>query len=1006
MSILIEEVSGSANTAHANQRKCFFAVGRYWIFYSDDTNIVWRTSTDGVNWSNKNTFEEGSDGTVFSCAVVENKIHVVYLASDGSKIYYRRGTLQSNGSINWDNSLQTAVPSGTYTYLKPTIWVDSGGYPWIGYSEVHGSGQFYPRVTKASTNDGSWTTDSGFPYTLEEVLQGWTVTGVALTNSKVYVIWTDADTPAYGKLWNGTSWGSKETITQIHVGICFGVSITAINDDVFLVYGTREIPSRLLYKKRTYQTGEWSAEYIIQRLYASEDGWNQFPTITADSDGSQVIVCWLNAETDDKTVNYRIIKTYLFKRSIVTTENKVPYNNSLTASLVAMNREIPVLYMTPNTNKEVRFLKIKYYDWTEIRNTSGYGERIVFFAPRALNEYGEHEIHESLSSEGHFILQKATGYYFSDRFFSLMAKNIGIVNKLIENISNLRTFKINKFVTLTKIYSKIYRFFRIKYLLYSVASHIQRMLVSVKAGVTNLISLKYKISKIIRNILSSFYRSLNSKDTILIFGFKILISIERIMASLYLIKSFTTKFLSIIQNLQVTKSRAVKFLYSLVNLKMKSLVLKHSIKILLVCLLRNIYNLKEQISKFLFSKFSLRQLTNNTLISIFKIFKRIGKGLSFKWSLRSILSNILKNVHNLLEPKNKIVIFSYVSKQLISKSIRKVWKIFVSLSKTFTILYYLKSKVTRIISFVYSIRSLIEKFFTILYNILTLTLISKLFIFKFNIKQLKIKIFNSIYKLLDLRSVIFISKYSLRSVISNSFRSIFSIIGRLFGSLKVSYTVGLFIIKILQISHSIIGQVFSSIKILQNVFLYSVNLFSQKYGVKSLKEKIFSSINNLSCLVIKEFRILHDIIFKQILSSSLKILHSLRSLAFKSIISSFKISQILQRIISTLHDIPGLVARELISSFKNLVIKLRILTFKFKLKENIEGIISSLYSSIGIVSNILKIGYEVISGIYEILITLIRIRPNISLIRKKTIVTLIKEKAIQILKKIIRRVKK
>ena len=42
-----------------HMRKSFYANGRYWVFYSDATNMVYKTSLDGVSWSSG---DHGSSG--------------------------------------------------------------------------------------------------------------------------------------------------------------------------------------------------------------------------------------------------------------------------------------------------------------------------------------------------------------------------------------------------------------------------------------------------------------------------------------------------------------------------------------------------------------------------------------------------------------------------------------------------------------------------------------------------------------------------------------------------------------------------------------------------------------------------------------------------------------------------------------------------------------------------------------------------------------------------------
>ena len=51
----------STATASTHQRKSFYANGRYWVFYSDATNMVYKTSADGISWSSA-TSVRAADG--------------------------------------------------------------------------------------------------------------------------------------------------------------------------------------------------------------------------------------------------------------------------------------------------------------------------------------------------------------------------------------------------------------------------------------------------------------------------------------------------------------------------------------------------------------------------------------------------------------------------------------------------------------------------------------------------------------------------------------------------------------------------------------------------------------------------------------------------------------------------------------------------------------------------------------------------------------------------------
>jgi hypothetical protein len=54
-------VTSTYTIRYAHQRKTFYANGRWWLFYSDGTNIVYQTSTDASTWSGKSAGIRGCD---------------------------------------------------------------------------------------------------------------------------------------------------------------------------------------------------------------------------------------------------------------------------------------------------------------------------------------------------------------------------------------------------------------------------------------------------------------------------------------------------------------------------------------------------------------------------------------------------------------------------------------------------------------------------------------------------------------------------------------------------------------------------------------------------------------------------------------------------------------------------------------------------------------------------------------------------------------------------------
>lgn len=248
-------------------RKCFYANKRFWVFYSDGTNIVYRTSTDGKTWSAVTTIRTCDSSHNFSVWFDGTYVHYAATETYGYNlpIVYRRGTPNSDGTITWSATEQVVRQDVNMAFRNVIIAVDSGGYPWIGMmindqTSPPGGNGIYADVTKSSKNDGTWTTATGFPYRPDATAPGKRdiMILVPLTAQKMYItyVWSGApaSNPINGRLWDGSAWSSQETATtrQSHDA---SISSVAYGDIVHVVYDERTTYN-IYHLKR--EAGTWT----------------------------------------------------------------------------------------------------------------------------------------------------------------------------------------------------------------------------------------------------------------------------------------------------------------------------------------------------------------------------------------------------------------------------------------------------------------------------------------------------------------------------------------------------------------------------------------------------------------------------------------------------------------------------------------------------------------------------------------------------------------------------
>lgn len=276
------------------QRKSFYAYGRFWIFYYNGTNMVFRSSIDGTTWSPHIDVKATTSSQTFSIWFDDIYVHYALApGSTGDGLIYCRGRPSSDGTITWSTSHVAIAGVSGITLSKPFISEDSEGYPWISYNKGDGSIE-YPYVTKSSTGDGAWTTASDFPYQLSTASSpNYASTIVPLTRGKTYAVYATIYEVVKGRLWDGV-WGSEESASTSKIKNHNAHSVVANGDNVYLLfpkdtsdpvtYDMNAYPD-MISVKRTYDSG-WGAENTLASVTR-----NSVPILTINGT-TNLIVFW------------------------------------------------------------------------------------------------------------------------------------------------------------------------------------------------------------------------------------------------------------------------------------------------------------------------------------------------------------------------------------------------------------------------------------------------------------------------------------------------------------------------------------------------------------------------------------------------------------------------------------------------------------------------------------------------------------------------------------------
>ena len=119
---LIVITTASASTQYPFQRKTFEAVTRYWAWFTTNTTttayLSYSSSADsGVTWATPTQLRTCTSARQFSVAT--NGTHVAYVwvndGTYGADVFFRLGTLNSDGTITWAAVEQVAVALASIT---------------------------------------------------------------------------------------------------------------------------------------------------------------------------------------------------------------------------------------------------------------------------------------------------------------------------------------------------------------------------------------------------------------------------------------------------------------------------------------------------------------------------------------------------------------------------------------------------------------------------------------------------------------------------------------------------------------------------------------------------------------------------------------------------------------------------------------------------------------------------------------------------------------------------
>jgi hypothetical protein len=273
-------------------RRTIYAVGRYWAFWLEQSvsdHIYYSSSTDGTAWETIADIDVSNVTSTNRIAIAFDgtyvHIGVMCTAYTGAAyypiLYYFRGELVGDGTINWDAQDVVVALATDQSLYGFSINVDSNGYPFVIYSTKKPTYPgFYGSVValKSSTNDGTWTTAGGYPQNLDYDTtspyydtQRYCYLAEYHNTTHLYALYSDDghhnSSTTYtlmGNYFNGMSWsGSPDTIFDGYLTSEVVQYFDAVCDDdgnMFVIWSTL---ADNVYMRVRYADTSWGGITLV-----------------------------------------------------------------------------------------------------------------------------------------------------------------------------------------------------------------------------------------------------------------------------------------------------------------------------------------------------------------------------------------------------------------------------------------------------------------------------------------------------------------------------------------------------------------------------------------------------------------------------------------------------------------------------------------------------------------------------------------------------------------------
>lgn len=166
--------TSSTATGYSSQRKILWNGERYWVFYDTGSGVGYRTTPDGLFWSDPRTVPTGTLSRGFDVDATGSTAILAWYS--GNTLKFRKGTLYID-SIAWDS--EQTISTAAATPPPPSVTVAGDGRYWVaGHKVYRWNGAAWEDKTTSSWNGNVGSTSAAFVLPLHGLrgatsVEGW-----------------------------------------------------------------------------------------------------------------------------------------------------------------------------------------------------------------------------------------------------------------------------------------------------------------------------------------------------------------------------------------------------------------------------------------------------------------------------------------------------------------------------------------------------------------------------------------------------------------------------------------------------------------------------------------------------------------------------------------------------------------------------------------------------------------------------------------------------------------